>query len=157
MMEESHIKTLKSALPPVCLHEHAPAYWSTAGITSHPWQSSHWWVFDSVSHPTETEFVALQICVCVLSYLWRVWEERRRNQSNAATKKEGNDTKNNVLSLSVFVCIPRSLTHAVVSTMITERWWQTSASQKLASRQREHKQLCTSTVHFSLFIERSSF
>lgn len=97
--------------------------------------------------PSHRDVCALRVCgtanqcLCVFMSVegfGRKRRQRRRNQSNAATKKEeenDTDTKNNVLSLSVFVSIPRSLTHAVVSTMITERWWQTSASQKLASRQ----------------------
>lgn len=138
----------------IVLHKHTQGHWSTVGISSDPWPGSHraLLVGVSVSHPTGTpvcehtasthsKCLCEVVCVC-LSCLREEKvegdgrkERGERNQSRAAAKKKKGKAQTRKYASFLFVSSPsRTRPHMVVSTMITERWSQSLASQKTVSR-----------------------
>lgn len=121
---------------------------------------------------------AVCVCVCIFPCLPRglSGEEKRKkrgkkggNQRERGGREERRERRRqeNMLSLSLSPSLPPSLTrpHTVVSTMITERWSQSLASQKTASRQRATRKRhaerrrelrVTNLLQLCMLIERSS-
>lgn len=117
------------------------------------------------------------VCVCIFLCLRRGLSgegkrkkrgKKGRNQSKRGAREERRERRRqeNMLSLSLSPSLPPSLTrpHTVVSTMITERWSQSLASQKTASRQRATRKEATERrrklgaiiLQLCMLIERSS-
>lgn len=170
----------------ICLHKHTGALihcrdyqWSmtelTLGSTGLCLGVTSYWE-PSLCAQTVCVTVKLFVFARVSSHPRRVREKKRSgrrqergkrgiNQSRSGSKEEeGEDADKKICHLSL--CLLPSLTrpHTVVSTMITERWSQSLASQKTLSRQRATKEkaqrqteLWVTILQVWMFIEMSGF